>query len=217
MRKLASLVAAGALVFALAGVATATQPDPDHKVTICHRTASDTNPYNFISIDEVALDTHLDNGKGHPGREWKSDGTFRGVTHEAGDVKFDYEAEVSSDCDDFPPPTAEPTETPTAEPTATPTPEPTETPTPEPTATPTPAPTPTPDVEPTPTPTPEPEVTPTPTPAPTPEPGIGGGNVEPPPTDTLDPTSSDGLPILALLALMGAVAFSVTLLRPKYR
>jgi hypothetical protein len=45
-------------VFALAATtqALATQPDPEHKVTICHRTASDSNPYVEITIDEAALD-----------------------------------------------------------------------------------------------------------------------------------------------------------------
>jgi len=211
-----TIIAAMLLVFAFAGPTLATKPDPDHKVSICHRTASDSNPYTFISIDEAALDTHLDNGDGHPGKEWKSDGTFRGVTHEAGDVKFDYEAEVSSDCDDFPPPTDEPTATPTPAPTETPTPEPTATPTPEAT------PTPTPEATPTPTPSEEPSATPTPTPVPTAtptrEPGIGGGNVEPPPTDTIDSSSTQTSPagLLAMLFL-GAIAFSAMVLRPKRR
>jgi len=48
----------------------ATQPDPEHKVWICHRTAApdDVNPYNLIEIDEAALDTHLNNGQGHPAK-----------------------------------------------------------------------------------------------------------------------------------------------------
>jgi len=55
-------------VFAVAATtqALATQPDPEHKVTICHRTASDSNPYVEITIDEAALDAHLQNGSLYP-------------------------------------------------------------------------------------------------------------------------------------------------------
>jgi LPXTG-motif cell wall-anchored protein len=132
-------------VAVLAGAASATQPDPEHKVGICHRTASDTNPYVFISVDEAAIPAHL--GNTHPGHKptyWKSDGTWRGVAHETGDPKDDYLAETASECDDV---DVEPTPTPT--PTVT-----TPTPTPTPTVTePTPTPTPTDTGSPTPTPT----------------------------------------------------------------
>jgi hypothetical protein len=38
-------------------------PPPGHKVTICHGTASETNPYVLITIDEHALGAHF----GHDG------------------------------------------------------------------------------------------------------------------------------------------------------
>lgn len=107
--------------------ASATQPDPEHKVGLCHRTASDTNPYVFIEVDEASLPAHLNDLPGHPAKQWKTDGTFRGVAHVAGDLKSDYLAETSADCADFP------TESPSPTPTETPSPTPTET-TPPPTS-----------------------------------------------------------------------------------
>ena len=57
-RSAAALAAAGALVMSsglvlMAGAtsAQATQPNPDHKVWICHATDSDTNPYVVIHVD----------------------------------------------------------------------------------------------------------------------------------------------------------------------
>ena len=55
----------------------ATQPHPNHKVTICHRTASETNPYVRITVDEASVDgsNGNDNRKGdhlleHTGPVW---------------------------------------------------------------------------------------------------------------------------------------------------
>lgn len=99
----------GLLMLALAMPATATQPDPEHKVDICHRTRSDTTPYVFISVDEASLSPgHLDNADpGHKPRTWKSDGVWRGVPHVAGDAKDDYLApNGETDCQQtVPPPT----------------------------------------------------------------------------------------------------------------
>lgn len=65
-RILAGLVLSAVFALAATTQALATQPDPEHKVTICHRTASDSNPYVEITIDEAALDAHLKNGALYP-------------------------------------------------------------------------------------------------------------------------------------------------------
>jgi hypothetical protein len=103
------LAATAALTLALGGVlalavpANATPPGNETKTGLCHRTASDTNPYVFIEVDDESLQAHLSDGKGHFPKQWKTDGVFRSVSHVAGDLKYDYEAEVASDCDDTTP------------------------------------------------------------------------------------------------------------------
>jgi LPXTG-motif cell wall-anchored protein len=57
------LILVGVLAMVLAGfsasIAGATQPNPEHKVTLCHRTDSRTNPYVIITPDVASvLQTH---------------------------------------------------------------------------------------------------------------------------------------------------------------
>jgi hypothetical protein len=49
-----AVVASGAIGVG-ASVAAATKPDPAHKVTICHATASKTNPYVVITVDIASI------------------------------------------------------------------------------------------------------------------------------------------------------------------
>lgn len=151
MRRIAA--ASAALTVGLVGGVTAVQAyatggGNGDKVSICHRTASDTNPYVFITVaSQAAAQAHIGNtAKGHFAKAWKTAGTFRGEAHLPGDAKDDYYATVEADCEDtvVTEPTEPPTTEPTTEPTETPTTEPTEPPTTEPTETPAPSETPTP-------------------------------------------------------------------------
>ena len=95
----------GGLVMLAAPAATADGPEgpPPGNLTktgICHRTASDSNPYVFEEVDDESLDAHYHNLAGHPAKYWKSDGTWRGVEHSEGDAKNDYQAASSADCND---------------------------------------------------------------------------------------------------------------------
>jgi len=67
-RMTAMLTACSALGIGFVAAAQADDPPPPgHKVTICHGTASETNPYVLITIDEHALGAHF--GPDGPGGE----------------------------------------------------------------------------------------------------------------------------------------------------
>jgi len=76
----------------IALLATATTADAAavNKVNICHATSSDTNPYVFIQVDDdsAKLKGHLMHRE-DPNKKWKTDGTYEGKTHSAGDPKPD--------------------------------------------------------------------------------------------------------------------------------
>ncbi len=107
------------------------------KITICHATSSEDNPYTVLTIACEAL--YGQNGNG-------------GHLNEDGSPKAGHEDDLMADENGLCAQT-EPSPSPTIEPSVSPTP----TPTVEPSPTPSVAPTPTPSVEPSPTPTDEPE------------------------------------------------------------
>ena len=70
MRRMVTRAGAVAVVAlgtvgACASLASATKPDPSHKVTICHATASESNPYVTITVDIASIVG--DSGHGHSG------------------------------------------------------------------------------------------------------------------------------------------------------
>ena len=70
-RMTATLTACGALAVGIVAAAPGKQldefPPEGHKATICHGTASETNPYVLITVDEHALPAHF--GPDGPGGE----------------------------------------------------------------------------------------------------------------------------------------------------
>ena len=197
----AALIVGAAI--AAPSAALATKPAPDHKVTICHRTNSDTNPYVVITVD-IASAGHLKHGHDteHEGPIWNP--TLKDQHIEWGDIippyqylDFSYpgqnwdaegQAIYANGCET---------------PDPGPTPEPEVTPTPEPTATP----------EPEVTPTPDPEATPTAAPTGTVEVETGRPDVTPPSTDTIEaqgPSGTNSTPILLFLGALVALAALVT-------
>jgi hypothetical protein len=139
MKRIALLVALLFAVTLTGGVATATKPSPDHKVTICHATAAPA--YRTITVD-IASSGYVRGGH-HRGVD-----ALDSKHSEGGDIippytykSFDYlgqnwtregRAIFKNGCR-VPPPVPRPTPSPTPTPTPTPTPRPTPTPTPTPT------------------------------------------------------------------------------------
>jgi hypothetical protein len=114
MKKMFTALAVVAL--ALTGFVWSTaEANPHDKVGVCHRTASETNPYVYIEVPADEANGHI-TGTGKQHNEnvyWKSAGTWRGVDHLAGDIKLDYYANSRSDCEDtVVEPTPDPTPTP---------------------------------------------------------------------------------------------------------
>jgi hypothetical protein len=85
------LVVAGVL---LAGVATASasRPNPEHQVTLCHRTDSNTRPYVQITVDVASV--RKEHGHdGHDGPVWND--TLKARHIKWGDIipAFDYDGQ----------------------------------------------------------------------------------------------------------------------------
>jgi Tfp pilus assembly protein FimV len=178
--------AATALLILLVGAAgaSATQPDEDgeHKVAICHRTASDSNPYVFIEVDVASLDAHLNNLPGHPAK-----------TNPDGTPRNDYLAESAADCEEATP-SASPT--PTTTPSSSPTPEPSSSPTASPSS------------EPTPRPSPSSNAVPSATPsAPLPVPSVPATDTESSATSSTSNPFALALVVLSIALLVGWVVY----------
>ena len=92
------------------------------KVGVCHATSSDTNPYEWIVVasPSTTFQGHLAH-RNNPNKKWKSDGTWNGIDHKAGDPKRDYiqglDQITKVQCEGVIPTTAPPT---TAPPTTAP-------------------------------------------------------------------------------------------------
>ena len=215
------LAAAGLIGVALITPATtlATQPAPDHKVTICHATNSDTNPYVEITVD-IASTGYVEHGHSdHTGPIW--DATLKARHISWGDIipsytynDFTYAGlnntglglQILANGCAMPTPTGQPTEAPTDQPTTAPTDQPTTAPTDQPTTAPT--------DQPTTAPIDQPTTAPTATPGGTVEAATGAPELTPPPTDTFSPaastTSGNGMRLL-LLAVAGLLAAALIL------
>ena len=225
--RTAGLVASAAFILAAVVAPSATMAskpiDGEHKVTICHRTNSDTNPYVVITVDVASAGENVDgHASEHLGPVW--DATLKDQHIEWGDIippytygDFSFAGYNWSDAgqalwnNGCVVPTPTPTATVPVEPTPTPT-TPVE-PTPTATVPVEPTPTATVPVEPTPTATVPVEPTPTATPSGQVQGETGKPQFTPPSTDTTvgagtTNTVGGGMG-LALLALGGLVALAL--------
>lgn len=217
-RLIGGLTLAALLSIGFAATAGATKPAPDHKVTICHRTDSNTNPYVRITVD-IASSGYLKEGHdSHNGPVW--DPTLKAQHIKWGDIippytygTFTYpgknwtEAGIAiyqNGCaiPGEPAPSESPSATPSEEPSMSPTPSPSETP-----------------GQPSMSPSESPSLTPAPseTPMPTGSPVDTGGGPTPPPTDTGAVAVSAPMDwtVIVLIAV-GFLSLGV-LLRPRSR
>lgn len=83
---LAAVLVGSLITVSSVQVSGATPPDPEHKVTICHRTNSDSNPYVQITVDESAVDGQkgADHYGEHKGPIWNP--TLKDQKIEWGDI-----------------------------------------------------------------------------------------------------------------------------------
>jgi hypothetical protein len=88
---LGALVMSSGIALMVAATPANAAQDQHVPVGICHATSSDTNPYVFITVDDdsAKFKGHLMH-RNSPNKHWKSDGTFEGVDHAAGDPKPDF-------------------------------------------------------------------------------------------------------------------------------
>jgi hypothetical protein len=88
----ALVLSSGVALMATATAATAGDHggDDEKKVNVCHATDSDTSPFQYLNISKNAV---KDNGhlahRQTPNKIWKTDGTWNGAHHSAGDPKPD--------------------------------------------------------------------------------------------------------------------------------
>jgi hypothetical protein len=93
------LVAHGATITLVLGVLMtlmmpASADPPGGKVDVCHRTASESNPFVLINVPQDEANGHITGTNSQHNKKvyWKSDGTWDGISHSAGDLKLDYYA-----------------------------------------------------------------------------------------------------------------------------
>jgi hypothetical protein len=93
MKKIIATIAMFVVVF-MGLMAPATAGNGQDKVDVCHRTASESNPYVFISVPQDEADGHITGtGKQHNHKVfWDTAGVWDGFSHNAGDERVDYYA-----------------------------------------------------------------------------------------------------------------------------